>query len=187
MDDSINRTKRLIVFTIAYNLAEGCFAIFFGIDQNSTTLLSFGLDSFIEIFASTVALLGLSKLKILSEERAEKLIAYSFLILIAFIVFKSTYDIINVNKPESSYYGVILAFVSILIEGPLGYKKLKLGRELNNSVIIAEAKETLFCLNLSILVILGVGLNFLFGLWYIDPIAAIFMIPWLYKEYKEHR
>ena len=187
MDDSIKRTNRLIVFTIAYNLAEGFFAIFFGIEENSTTLLSFGLDSFIEIFASSVALLGLSKLEIFSEERAEKLIAYSFLILIAFIVIKSSYDLINVNKPDPSFYGVILAVVSILIEGPLGYKKLKLGRELNNSVIIAEAKETLFCLNLSILVILGVGLNFLFGLWYFDPIAAFFMIPWLYKEYKVHR
>ena len=186
MDDSMNSTKRLIVFTIAYNLVEGCFAIFFGVEENSTTLLSFGLDSFIEIFASAVALIGLSKLVILSEEKAEKLIAYSFLILIVFIVFKSTYDLINVNKPDSSFYGVILAFVSILIEGPLGYKKLKMGRKLNNPVIIAEAKETLFCLNLSILVILGVGLNFLFGLWYFDLIAAIFMIPWLYKEYKEH-
>ena len=125
MDDSIKSTKRLILFTIAYNLIEGCFAIFFGVEENSTTLLSFGLDSFIEIFASTVALIGLSKLVILSEERAEKLIAYSFLILIVFIVFKSTYDLINVNKPDSSFYGVILAFVSILIEGPLGYKKLR--------------------------------------------------------------
>ena len=82
---------------------------------------------------------------------------------------------------------MIVASISILIEGPLGYKKLKLGREMNNPVIIAEAKETLFCLNLSILVILGVGLNFLFSLWYFDPIAALLMIPWLYKEYKEHR
>ena len=187
MSDALRFSKNLIIFTIVYNLVEGIFALYFGIGENSTTLLSFGLDSFIEIFASAAALLGLSKLLIMSEERAEKLIAYSFLILIVFIVFKSTYDLINVNKPDSSFYGVILAFVSILIEGPLGYKKLKMGRVLNNPVIIAEAKETLFCLNLSILVILGVGLNFLFGLWYFDPIAAIFMIPWLYKEYKEHR
>ena len=184
--ESLKKTKRLIVFTIAYNLVEGVFALFLGVEENSTTLLGFGLDSFIEIFASATALLGLSKLLIMSEENAEKFIAYSFLILIAFIVFKSTYDLINVNKPESSFYGVILAFISIVIEGPLGYKKLKAGRELNNQVIIAEAKETLFCLNLSILVIIGVGLNFLFGLWYFDPIAAILMIPWLYKEYKEH-
>ena len=84
MDDSIKSTKRLIVFTIAYNLIEGCFALFFGVEENSTTLLSFGLDSFIEIFASVVALIGLSKLVILSEERAEKLIAYSFLLFIIF-------------------------------------------------------------------------------------------------------
>ena len=187
MDDSRKRTNRLIVFTIAYNLVEGCFAIFFGIEENSTTLLSFGLDSFIEIFASTVALLGLSKLQIVSEERAEKLIAYSFLILIAFIVFKSTYDLINVNKPDPSFYGVIVASISILIEGPLGYKKLILGREMNNPVIIAEAKETLFCLNLAVLVIIGVGVNYFFDIWYFDSVAALLMIPWLFKEYREHK
>jgi divalent metal cation (Fe/Co/Zn/Cd) transporter len=69
----------------------------------------------------------------------------------------------------------------------LGYRKLKLGKELNNKVIIAEAKETLFCLNLSVLVLVGVGVNYFFGLWYFDPVAALFMIPWLFKEFREHR
>jgi len=31
-----------------------------------------------------------------------------------------------------------------------------------------------------------VGVNYLFGLWYFDPIAALFMIPWLFKEFREH-
>ena len=52
--------------------------------------------------------------------------------------------------------------------------------------MIAEAKETLFCLNLSILVILGVGVNYLFGIWYFDPIAVCYMIPWLFYEFKNH-
>ena len=90
MDDSIKKTNRLIFFTIAYNLAEGFFAIFFGIEENSTTLLSFGLDSFIEIFASSVALLGLSKLEFF-QKNVQKNLLLIFLILIAFIVFKSLY------------------------------------------------------------------------------------------------
>ena len=108
------------------------------------------------------------------------------MLLIVFILTKSSFDLININKPETSFYGVILAVVSILVEGPLAYRKLKLGRLLNNNVLIAEAKETLFCLNLSVLVIIGVGVNYLFGLWYFDPIAALFMIPWLIKEFREH-
>ena len=69
----------------------------------------------------------------------------------------------------------------------MAYKKLKLGRKLNNSVIIAEAKETLFCLNLSVLIIIGVGVNYFFDIWYFDPVAALLMIPWLFIEYREHK
>jgi len=37
------------------------------------------------------------------------------------------------------------------------------------------------------LVLVGVGVNYFFGLWYFDPVAALFMIPWLFKEFREHR
>ena len=186
MNKAFEQSKKLIILTILYNLVEGIFALYFGLESNSTSLLSFGLDSFIEITASGIALWGVTSKNETSHTQAEKLIAYSFLLLIVFILTKSSFDLININKPETSFYGVILAVVSILVEGPLAYRKLKLGRLLNNNVLIAEAKETLFCLNLSVLVIIGVGVNYLFGLWYFDPIAALFMIPWLFKEFREH-
>ena len=86
-----------------------------------------------------------------------------------------------------TFYGILIAIVSILVEGPLAYKKLKIGKESNNLIIIAEAKETLFCLNLSVLVIVGVGVNYLTNLWYFDPVAALLMIPWLIYEFNQHR
>ena len=187
MSDAIKFSKKLIIFTIVYNLLEGIFALYFGIGENSTTLLSFGLDSFIEIFASTIALLGLSTNSKISEQSAEKFIAYSFLLLVFFIIFKSSYDLLNSYKPEPSFYGILIALVSIFVEGPLSYKKLQIGKASNNSVIIAEAKETLFCLNLSVLVIVGVGVNYFTDLWYFDPIAALLMIPWLLYEFSQHK
>ena len=179
--------KNLIYFTILYNLVEGIIALTVGIGENSTALLSFGLDSFIEIFASSVALLGISNTKKLNAETAEKYIAYSFLFLIFFILAKSSYDLLNNKANEITYIGIIIGVISILVEGPLAYKKLKIGRKLNNAVIIAEAKETLFCLNLAVLVIIGVGVNYFFDIWYFDSVAALLMIPWLFKEYREHK
>ena len=94
MSDALQFSKKLIIFTIIYNLLEGIFALYFGIGENSTSLLTFGLDSFIEIFASSIALLGLSINSKISEQFAEKLIAYSFLLLVFFIIFKSSYDLL---------------------------------------------------------------------------------------------
>ena len=187
MSETLNQAKKLILFTIVYNFVEGIFAIYFGAESNSTSLLSFGLDSFIEITASVIALWGLSSIDKDVEDKAEKMIAYSFLILILFIVVKSSFDLFYSSKPETSFYGIVIACVSILVEGPLAYRKLQLGKKLNNKIIIVEAKETLFCLNLSVLVILGVGVNYFFGLWYFDPIAALLMIPWLFREFREHK
>ena len=48
MSDVLKQSKNLIYFTILYNLVEGIIALTVGIDENSTALLSFGLDSFIE-------------------------------------------------------------------------------------------------------------------------------------------
>ena len=187
MSEALNHAKKLILFTIVYNFVEGIFAIYFGAESNSTSLLSFGLDSFIEIAVSVIALWGLSSMGQDVEDKAEKMIAYSFLILILFIIVKSSFDLFYSSKPETSFYGIVIACVSILVEGPLAYRKFQLGRKLNNKIIIAEAKETLFCLNLSVLVILGVGVNYFFGLWYFDPIAALLMIPWLFREFREHK
>tara|TARA_B110000444_G_scaffold160339_1_gene149875 strand:+ start:216 stop:797 length:582 start_codon:yes stop_codon:yes gene_type:complete len=187
MSEALNHAKKLILFTIVYNFVEGIFAIYFGAESNSTSLLSFGLDSFIEIAVSFIALWGLSSMGQDVEDKAEKMIAYSFLILILFIIVKSSFDLFYSSKPETSFYGIVIACVSILVEGPLAYRKFQLGRKLNNKIIIAEAKETLFCLNLSVLVILGVGVNYFFGLWYFDPIAALLMIPWLFREFREHK
>ena len=187
MSDALRFSKNLIIFTIVYNLVEGIFALYLGIGENSTTLLSFGLDSFIEIFASIIALLGLSTKSKISQQFAEKLIAYSFLVLVFFIIFKSSYDLLNSYKPEPSFYGIRIALVSIFVEGPLSYKKFQIGKASNNLVIIAEAKETLFCLNLSVLVIVGVGVNYFTDLWYFDPIAALLMIPWLLYEFSQHK
>jgi divalent metal cation (Fe/Co/Zn/Cd) transporter len=53
-------SKKLIIFTIIYNLIEGIFALHFGAESNSVSLLSFGLDSFIEIFASIIAIWGIN-------------------------------------------------------------------------------------------------------------------------------
>jgi divalent metal cation (Fe/Co/Zn/Cd) transporter len=185
MENPLAQSRLLIILTIVYNIVEGIIALYFGFQTNSTSLLGFGFDSTIEITASIIALWGISGGK-KNEKISERLIAYSFLLLIVFIATKSMFDLVNLNKPEASIYGILIAILSILVEGPLAYKKLKIGKELQNNVLIAEAKETLFCLNLSILVILGVGVNYLSGIWYFDPIAALLMIPWLFYEFKNH-
>ena len=46
----------------------------------------------------------------------------------------------------------------------------------------ADAKQTEFCTYLSGILLVGLLLNALFGLWWADPVAALVMVPIIVKE-----
>ena len=55
----------------------------------------------------------------------------------------------------------------------------------HRTALRAEAKETLACSYLSFTLLLGLGANALWGLWWADPIAGLAMVPWLIREGRE--
>lgn len=64
----------------------------------------------------------------------------------------------------------------------LGLWKLRLARRLGSRRLEAEAKETIVCSYLSLVAVLGVGVRYLGGPSWIDPVAALLMVPWLVRE-----
>jgi divalent metal cation (Fe/Co/Zn/Cd) transporter len=46
----------------------------------------------------------------------------------------------------------------------------------------ADAKQTEFCTYLSAILLAGLLLNALFGLWWAGPVAALIMVPLIAKE-----
>jgi divalent metal cation (Fe/Co/Zn/Cd) transporter len=46
----------------------------------------------------------------------------------------------------------------------------------------ADARQTDFCAYLSAILLGGLLLNALFGLWWADPVAALIMVPIIAKE-----
>jgi len=78
--------------------------------------------------------------------------------------------------------GLIIIIMSIITMPVLYYLKNKTGKSLGSKSLVADAKETLACLFLSIAVLLGILLNFFFGFWQADPIAAILIAVYLIVE-----
>ena len=60
--------------------------------------------------------------------------------------------------------------------------KRKVGRALGSAAMHADAKQTEFCTYLSAILLAGLLLNILFGLWWADPVAALIMVPIIAKE-----
>ena len=47
----------LAAFTIVYNIGEGVIAIWFGVEEESISLIGFGADSFVEVFSAIIVVL----------------------------------------------------------------------------------------------------------------------------------
>ena len=181
------RGKRLEYFTIGWNTLEGLVAVAAGAIAGSISLLGFGVDSFIEVASGGVLLWRMAvDADVENRERNEKLglriVGVCFLGLAAYIACDSIFDLINKRAPEHSIPGIILACVSMIVMPVLSVAKKRVGAELGSRAMEADAKQTDFCVYLSAIMLVGLGLNAGLNWWWADPVAALIMVPIIARE-----
>lgn len=183
----LRRGKKLEYFTIAWNAAEGLVAVIAGWAAGSISLLGFGIDSFIEVTSGAALLWRMSvdadvHQRERNERRTLKIVGACFLALAAYIAYESAKDLWSKKAPEHSIPGIVLACVSLIVMPLLSRAKLRVGRALGSAAMSADAKQTEFCTYLSAILLAGLLLNTLSGLWWADPVAALIMVPIIAKE-----
>jgi len=183
----VRHGRRLEYFTIAWNALEGLVAVVAGAIAGSISLVGFGIDSFIEVTSGAVLLWRMSvdsevHRRELNERRALRIVGGCFLLLAAYIAYESALDLWSRRAPEHSIPGIVLACVSLVVMPLLSRAKRKVGTALGSAAMHADAKQTEFCTYLSGILLAGLLLNALFGLWWADPLAALVMVPIIAKE-----
>jgi divalent metal cation (Fe/Co/Zn/Cd) transporter len=169
-------------------VAEGFIAVGSGAVAGSVALVGFGLDSFIEVLAAAVLLWSFDRLVSGDEthgrtaRRAEAAIGVTFCALAAYITAEATFVLVAGEEPGESAVGIGLAIASLLVMPVLGLSKRACARRLGIRALEAESVETIICAYLSFALLLGLALNAAWGLWWADPAAALFMVPYVLKE-----
>jgi divalent metal cation (Fe/Co/Zn/Cd) transporter len=181
------RGKHVEYFTIAWNSVEGLVAVVSGALAGSISLVGFGIDSFIEVISGSVLLWRMSvDADIHSRERNERLslriVGGCFLALAVYVAYESLSDLVTRKAPEHSLPGIILACVSLVVMPLLSRAKRKVGNELGSAAMHADAKQTDFCVYLSVILLAGLLLHVTLGWWWADPLAALVMVPIIAKE-----
>ena len=184
------RTKALLLsyFTVGYNVIEGIFAIGIGLMTGSIALVGFGSDSFIESFSGSIMIWRFSKKFKTSEDeeriekRAQKLVSFTFFILGTYVLYEAVKDLLFREPPEPSLFGIVIAILSIIIMPILTYLKYQTGKKLKSKSLVSDSMQTLVCVMMSIALLVGLGLNYLFGIWWLDPIVGLFFVIILYRE-----
>ena len=183
----VRHGRRLEYFTIAWNALEGLVAVVAGGIAGSISLVGFGIDSFIEVTSGSVLLWRMSvdadiRRRELNERRAVQVVGISFLCLASYIAYESAMDLWSRRAPEHSIPGIVLACISLAVMPLLARAKRKVGHALGSAAMHADAKQTEFCTYLSAIMLAGLLLNALFGLWWADPAAALIMVSIIAKE-----
>ena len=184
------RALLLSYFTVGYNILEGILSILAGLlAGGSIALIGFGMDSFVESLSGSVMIWRFRKHGKISEEEEErverkamKLIAYTFFILGAYVLYESVKKLYFREPAEPSFPGIIIAIVSLIVMPVLFYAKYRTGKSIGSKSLVADSKETLACVFLSAALLIGLGLNYLFGFWQADPIVGLIIVVFLVKE-----
>lgn len=182
----------LALFTIIYNIAEGLISTYLGFEDESLALFGFGSDSFIEVISG----LGIAHmiLRIQNnpnskrdnfERTALKITGIAFYILVFGLVITSIYNIWTGHKPLTTFWGVVISIISILIMWILVVWKRNVGNQLNSAPILADANCTMVCVYMSIILLVSSGIYELFGIPYIDSIGTLGLSYFAFKEGKE--
>jgi divalent metal cation (Fe/Co/Zn/Cd) transporter len=179
------RATRLEQLTVAWNIIEGVVAIASGAVAGSIALIGFGLDSFVEVFAATVVLWQLHRVHHDRQQRALRLIAWSFCALAAYVTVNSIYDLVTDSQPSTSTPGIVVAVVSLAVMPVLAVAKRRTGRAMASVTVVADSAQTLLCTYLSAVLLAGLVLNATIGWWWADPVAGLVIAALAIREGRE--
>lgn len=183
------RQARLLSWlSLAWMGAEGGIAIAAGIMASSIALIGFGIDSAIEGFASIIIVWRFTGSRLLShaaEERAQKLVAVQFFLLAPYVTVEAIHKLVTAEHPSTSWLGVALTASSLIGMPLLGIAKHRLADRLGSVATRGEGTQNLLCAYLAGAVLVGLLGNTLFGLWWLDPVAALVIAAVALKEGRE--
>ena len=176
--DLVRRATLLNRLTIGWNAIEGVVAIAAGIAASSVGLIAFGLDSGIEVSAAVVLAWRLHQerrdgCQLPADDRARRLIAWSFAALAAYVSVSAVIDLVGRHAPEASSLGIAIAGLSLIVMPLLAAAKRRVAIALGSQAAVAEAAQTNVCTMLSAALLIGLSANAVLGWWWADPIAGL--------------
>lgn len=183
----LQRGRILEYITVVWDILEALGSIAAALLSGSVALLTYGIDSVIEVTSGSILLWRLQEGKKgeQREQLASKLVGVSLIALAVYILYDAGSSLILHRPPETSFFGIGIAAVSVILMPVLARAKRKVAEGLNSRSMHADSRQTDICAYLSSILLIGLLLNALFGWWWADPAAALVMVPIILNEAKE--
>jgi divalent metal cation (Fe/Co/Zn/Cd) transporter len=168
--------------TLGWNVVGSAIVVLAAFQARSVALAGFGLDSLIEIVASTVVVWLLSGTGRHREKPALRLIGAAFFALSLYVLAQSAWTLLTRLHPATSMVGIGWLVLTTAAMLALAAGKARVGRALDNPVLRIEARVTLIDACLAAAVLAGLALNALAGWWWADPLAGLVIVYYGFTE-----
>ena len=179
------RAGRKIEFlSIGWTALESVVGVIAGVLAGSVALISFGIDSMIEVASSLVLVWRLSDVSAMEDREAfaHRLVGVCFLALAVYVSFEALKDLLTLSTPRVTYFGIIYAAACIVVMPLIARAKRRAAANLQSHALHADSHQSDICAYLAVILLGGLGLNALFGWWWADPVAALCMVPIILRE-----
>jgi divalent metal cation (Fe/Co/Zn/Cd) transporter len=181
----LRRGRLLEAITLGWNVAGIVVLAIAALAARSVALAGFGLDSLIEIGASTVVLWELSGTGEARQRRALRLIGAAFLALAAYLAVQSAVVLATGYRPGPSALGIAWTAITAAAMFALATAKARTGTALGNPVLTTEGRVTLVDGILATAVLAALTLNAALGWWPADPLAALIIVCYALREARQ--
>jgi divalent metal cation (Fe/Co/Zn/Cd) transporter len=181
----VRRARVLAWVGIAWHAVEFAVALAAGLAAGSIALVGFGADSLIEAAAGGIVVwrfAGARTPSSAAERRAQRLIGASFWLLAAFVAVESVRAVLGGHHAETSWVGIGLAAVTLVLMPPLAAAKARVGHRIGSAATRSEGRQNLLCAYLSAALLVGLVGNAAFGAWWLDPLVAFVIAGVAVKE-----
>ncbi|WP_438290572.1 Helicase associated domain protein [Streptomyces sp. HUAS TT7] len=171
--------------TLGWNVIGIVVLAIAAVSARSVALAGFGLDSLIEIGASTVVIWELSGTGEDRQRRALRMIGFAFAALAVYLLVQSTLVLVTAYHPGHSALGIAWTAITAAAMFTLAHGKTRTGAALDNPVLRTEGRVTLIDGILASAVLLGLTLNATLGWWWADPAAGYVLVYYAVRECRE--
>src|SRR6266478_9639227 len=182
--DTLRRIQRIQTFTIVWMTVEAAVSLAAAWMARSPALLAFGGDSAIELL-SAIGVLWRFRAHAdqeQSEKHAARIAGVLLFILAAYVAVVSVLTLVGYSEPKTAYFGIGTLIAATAIMPWLAKEKRKLSAITGSAALRADAAESALCAYLSVIALIGLGINAIWHVTWADPIAALVIVPIILRE-----
>jgi divalent metal cation (Fe/Co/Zn/Cd) transporter len=182
----------LAIVTIAYNILEGLVSVYFGAEDDTLALFGFGLDSFVEVISGIGIWHMIQRIQREPESNPDRfectalcITGSAFYLLSVGVSIGALLNLYRGHMPGTTFWGIVIALISISVMWVLIRYKIKVGRQLQSEAILADANCSRVCLWLSWVLLFSSAGYELTGIGGMDAIGSIVIAIFSFREGRE--